>query len=182
MFRERHQRATLIACAAGGFYALLYLYAIDDLSLADLREWRLRIGSVEPEHMLRMRAPFLFEGVALLSAGRIVWLISPLNLAISTLLAALVATNVHGMLSLHAARNQCPVPAGSRATALGGLLPALLAGGACCAPTLVLIGIPGLAAYAALFPWLLPASVLLLLLSRLWQRRLGAPAFGRAFP
>jgi hypothetical protein len=56
------------------------------------------------------------------------------------------------------------------------LWPALLAGGACCAPSLLLVlGIPGLGAFVGLFAWLLPLSLLLLVLSRCWQRRRGAP-------
>lgn len=74
----------------------------------------------------------------------------------------------------------CAVP-GAR-TGLLASVPALLAGGACCAPALLLlVGIPGLGALAGLFAWLIPLSLALLLASRWWQRRSGAPAFGMTF-
>ncbi|PSQ91373.1 MAG: hypothetical protein BRD57_04630 [Proteobacteria bacterium SW_6_67_9] len=58
-------------------------------------------------------------------------------------------------------------------------MPALLAGGAYCAPALLLLtGLPSLGAFAGLFSGLVPLAIGALGVARWWQRRLGAPAWG----
>ena len=47
-----------------------------------------------------------------------------------------------------------------------GAWPSLLAGGACCAPSLLLLlGIPGLGAFVSLFAWMVPLALFLVLLA-----------------
>ena len=153
-------------------YALLYLYAIGDLDLGRAG-WSWQALDWQWSRLLARRGAWHFEAVAMLELGYLVLLLSPANLALAGVLAALLALNLHGALALRA-RAQCSLRQGAASSA--GLWPALLAGGACCAPSLLLmLGIPGLGAFIGLFAWLLPLSLLLLVLSRFWQRLSGAP-------
>ncbi|MFW5970149.1 MAG: hypothetical protein ACOCP9_05875 [Halofilum sp. (in: g-proteobacteria)] len=164
--------ARLTAAAIGLAYALGYLYALGDLSLATPSLWSLTVG--DPTRWLDQRIVFQFEGIAMLQAGYVVWLISPLNLLIATILGVLLALNIDGGWMLWKRPAACGI-AGHGGGVLAAV-PALAAGGACCAPSLLLmLGIPGLGAFAAMFAWLVPLSVLLLGVSRWWQRRQGAP-------
>jgi len=176
MAAERRWRA--FALAGGSVFFVLYLYAIGDLVIDGRAAWMIMVADLSPAHWTRARSLFLYEAMALVEAGWLVWLVSPVNLLITALLASLTAGNIHGILTLRAAPQQCG--AGGRYGSLGGAMPALLAGSACCAPSLLLIlGIPGLGVFASLFQWLVPVSFVLLLLSRWWQRRMGAPTFWR---
>lgn len=153
-------------------YALLYLYAIGDLDFGRA-EWSWQALDWQWSRLLARRSGWHFEAVAMLELGYLVLLLSPANLLLAGALAALLALNLHGALALRA-RARCTLGQGAASSA--GVWPALLAGGACCAPSLLLLlGIPGLGAFVGLFAWLLPLSLLLLVLSRCWQRRQGAP-------
>lgn len=166
-----------IALATGLVYLLAYLYMLGDLAFGGNGGWNAFVAGEWPVRWLQARSLFQFEGIAMLQAGPVTLIVSPLNLLIAGVLAGLVATNVHGVIELRRTPPACAVP-GAR-TGLLASVPALLAGGACCAPALLLlVGIPGLGALAGLFAWLIPLSLALLLASRWWQRRIGAPAFG----
>jgi hypothetical protein len=168
---SRRARATLAGTLGSG-YALFYLYLIGDLDLG-AADWGWSSLPWQWSRLLAQRSPWYFEAVASLEAGYLVLLLSPLNLVLASLLGLLLASNLHGALAL---RQQRTCSKAATAAWNAGLWPALLAGGACCAPSLLLLlGIPGLGAFIGLFAWLLPLSLALLLGSRLWQRRLGAP-------
>ena len=173
---ERARLPGIAAMAGGFFYAVFYLYAIGDLSTTRQPDWSLAFGMIPLEQAFRARSLFLFEGIGMIQAGWLFWLVSPMNLLIAGALGMLLAVNIHGALALRANPVACEARAAGGAGTVGGAVPALLAGGACCAPSLVLLlGIPGLGAFSALFVWLLPVSAALLLANRLWQRRRGAP-------
>ena len=177
-----HQRGWQFAVAIGvGLaYALFYLVAIGDLSWGGPSAWGWMGVAQDPAHALRARGPFLFEAIGILEAGTFTYLFSPVNLLIGLGLAALLAVNLLGALALYAQPDECRRSSG--AGAVGGALPAMLAGGACCAPSLLLLlGIPGLGAFIGVFAWLVPLSIVLLIASRWWQRRLGAPPLLKVF-
>jgi len=169
------QHRAPIAIAVGIGYMALYLYMLGDLGFG-ASGWDLRVSRQWPTLWLKARAPFQFEGIAMIHAGWLSWIISPLNLAIAAVLGWLLAANTDGAIALRQAPPACRAPgAGTGALAA---LPALLAGGACCAPALILlIGLPSLGAVAGLFSWLVPVAMVALAASRWWQRRLAAPAF-----
>lgn len=164
-----------VAAAAGLVYLVLYLGASQDLSFDTDAGWTLRVATDWSSLWMQARSPFRFEGIAMIEAGALTLLLSPLDLLIAGILGVLVALNVHGVLALRGTPSTCR-PTGAGAGLLGAA-PALLASGACCAPALILlIGMPGLGAVAGLFGWLIPLSLALLVASRWWLRRHGAPA------
>lgn len=172
---DRQQRWLPLIGGLG--YGVLYLYAIGDLSFAPPPAWDWRRGALSLENLLSARAPFRYEAVAVAEAGYAVLLVSPLNLLVAALLGVLLAANIHGVLYLRSNPQACRP---GRAGLAAGAAPALLAGGACCAPSLILLlGLPGLGAFTALFGWLVPLSVVALGLNRLWQHHQGAQAMLR---
>lgn len=166
----------LIAGAIGLAYLIGYLIVIGDVSLARFDDWSARLSPRWSELWLRPRSLFQFEAIAMLQGGRVLFLVSPLNLVLAGVLAGLATVNMHGIIEIRRMPAHCR-PRGSSGGAFASL-PALIAGGACCAPALIiLLGIPALGAFAGLFAWLIPLALVLLVASRWWQRRLGAPAF-----
>lgn len=163
-----------IAVGSGAAYLAAYLYLLGDLTFGSHAGWGMRVADNWGELWLRPRSMFQFEGIAMIEGGFATLVVSPLNLLIAGVLAFLVAANVHGALALRQAPAQCSVSGSS--AGLAAAAPALLASGACCAPALLLlIGLPSLGAFAGLFGWLIPLAFGLLVASRWWQLRLGAP-------
>ena len=160
----------IVTLTAGFGYGLLYLYLIGDIDFTNAG-WQWQSVPLSVERLLSQRTPLYFEAIAKLEAGAAVILLSPLNILIAFALSLLLALNIHGAFDL-SNRRECRVPTGGM---VAGALPALLAGGACCAPALLLlIGVPALGAFVGLFPWLIPLSFVLLIIGRWWQRGLGA--------
>jgi len=175
------RRAAFIALPwlTGIAYGLFYLYSIGDLTLYGPPGWGAYVVDFGLERIFSARSTLMFEAIAVIEMGWLVWLFSPLNLLFTLLLAGLLAANMHGALYIRAHPSVCRRPGRG---GLLGAVPALLAGGACCAPGLILLlGIPSLGAFVALFGYLMPASIVLLALSRLWQHRQGAPPVFRLF-
>lgn len=153
-------------------YLIVYLYLIGDIDIGNTG-WRVLTASSDPLRMFTLRSPFHFEAIALAELGWITMLLSPLNLLLAAGLSVLLALNIHGYLALKS--TSCNVS--SRGSGASALI-ALLSGGACCAPgILLLLGIPSLGALAGFFGWLLPLSILLLAANRGWQRCRGAPGW-----
>lgn len=162
---------TSFSFGLGGLYALLYLYAIGDIDLGKAG-WEWYWVPFSLERLVAMRSLFHFEAIAVIESGYAVFLLSPANMLLAASLGMLLGVNLHGVLDLRD-RRTCGL-SGNVGWAVGAV-PALLAGGACCAPSLVLLlSLPGLGALAGFFAWLIPTSLLLLAVSRWWQRRLGA--------
>jgi hypothetical protein len=136
--KQRTARTT--ALAAGLLYLLVYAYTVGDVvlsgggpadtfpSLEVVEDW--------PAQMLRARVPFVYEPVAALSlTPEVAFFLSPVNLLLGGVLAALLGLNL--ALSVYALKQ----PRACRRRPVGGLLaalPGLLLGFACCAPTLLL--------------------------------------------
>lgn len=172
-----------VAAAVGAGYTLAFLYLLGDLDRSSVVAWGLVIG--DPGAWLDRRGLLHFEAIAMLEFGPLLWLFSPLNVLQAVVLGGLLAANLDGAWQLWRHQRVC-APDGRAVGTRGaggvvvGALPALLAGGACCAPSLLLLfGTPGLGALAGFFGWLLPLSLLLLAAGRWLQRRQGAPPFIR---
>lgn len=169
-----------IGAAVGSTYALLFLYALGDIDIVERTAWGWRMGDLAPGTWFDMRAPLHFEPIAIADMGHLAVLVSPVNIVMAALLGAALALNMHGIATLIRQPAQCRAGA---AGGLAGVVPALLAGGACCAPSLVLaIGIPAISGLAAFSGWLVPLSFLLLVGGRWWQHRQGVPSWFRTQP
>lgn len=163
--------AIILACT----YGIVYLYAIGDLSFSTVPSWDAYIAELSLERVFTARSVLMYEAVAVVEVGYLVCLISPLNLLMAGLLSSLLAANIHGALYLRSQPQHCSTGKGGL---FAGALPALIAGGACCAPSLILlIGIPALGAFSAFFGWLMPLSLIALGFNRIWQYHKGAPVF-----
>ncbi|TLF51766.1 hypothetical protein FEI13_07430 [Halomonas urmiana] len=167
----RPRDAALIG-GIGLAYAGLYLWVIGDLGPGG--EGGLAARFPAWERVWQARGPLYFEPVGLIEAGPWIWTFSPLNTLLALGLGLLLGGNlVLGWRVRHGA-SHCAwrAPGGSLLAAL----PALLAGGACCAPMLLIwLGLPLAGALIPVLPWLLPLAALLLLASLLiLARRLAA--------
>lgn len=168
-----------IPLLVGVVYGLFYIYAIGDVTFYGPPAWGGYIAELTLERVFTARSTLMFEAVAVIEMGWLVWLVSPMNLAITLVLSGLLAANIHGVLYIRAHPDTCS----GGGSGLVGAAPALFAGGACCAPSLILlIGIPGLGALSAFFGWLVPISMIALGLSRIWQHHRGAPPMFRVLP
>lgn len=144
-------------------YLVAFLFSLQDLTTSG---GPFSLTVVELSAMFRRTGFVIFDAVAVLSTPWFTWLVSPINLVIGLLISFLVGLNL--TLSWIAWRQPktCSV---SSATGTMGVLPALLAGGACCAPAVLLVlGIQATATMMTAIQWMLPVALLLLLGSLVW--------------
>jgi hypothetical protein len=173
----RRRRLRRLALGIGFIYLALFLFAIGDLNVYPdgfgLSDFYIVPGA--GELLFERRSAFYFEAVAIASSAYVTWLIAPLNILLGTLLAALVGVNAaFGYLAWRQPR-ACGVGSGSGVLAA---IPGLLAGSACCAPTLLLVlGLPASASLLSLFSVMVPIALLLLIASLLLIGRRLDPAF-----
>ncbi|MEX1258994.1 MAG: hypothetical protein WEG36_15470 [Gemmatimonadota bacterium] len=119
--------------------------------------------------MFERTSAFSFEAVAQLTVPGVTILFSPLNILVTGALAGLAGLNLAMTLTLLRDPRACDLR--SVPTVLGAL-PPLLAGGACCAPTLLLVlGIQASTLIIALSQILIPGSLVLLFGTLLWTLR-----------
>ncbi|MEU0722800.1 hypothetical protein [Streptomyces sp. NPDC006140] len=147
---RRHRRAALIAAS---LTLLVYLLSIGDLAVsASGRFTGAPAVQAAPGQLLEVRAPYLFEPVlAWHPTSHVAVLLSPVNLLLGAVVAALVGCNI--AVAAHAAQ-QVASCRRTRYARLLGVLPAFLLGLACCVPTFLLV--LGASTAAALLPVLIP--------------------------
>ena len=155
---RRDGRAVAALALVG--YPLVYWVALGHLSLGGPGGLEAFVVSDPLARMVEARSPFSYEPVARVVAGPVVWLVSPLNLALGVLLGSLVAANAAvGLVSWRAPR---VCRASARTGPLAGVL-ALLGGATCCGPAVFfLLGVQATGALVGAFSVLVPLSVLLL--------------------
>jgi len=104
---------------------------------------------------------FLYQPVALLELGVVVWEFSPLNTLLGLLIASLVGLNLAFSYLAVTQPKSCGM---SASAGLFASIPGLLAGSTCCAPVILLVlGIQASGIILTAYVWLLPASIALLL-------------------
>ncbi|RLM63534.1 hypothetical protein DVK05_14770 [Halorubrum sp. Atlit-8R] len=171
---RRDGRATALAAAGG--YLLAYLVGLGHLGLREgavagdagrpIPAVDLVVAGDPLALATRRVAPFQYEPVALLSAGPVEYLFSPVNAGLGAALAALVGVTL--AVSVVAWRGPAACRIGAGAGAVAGV-PGLLSGFACCGPTLLLvIGVQASAGLLAALRWFLPVSVAGLCATLLW--------------
>ncbi|WP_442488272.1 hypothetical protein [Halomonas litopenaei] len=154
-------------------YALLFLWLSGDIDGGG-SGWQLAFPAWE--RALETRGAWRFEPVGLIELGPWVWTFSPINTLIALALGLLLGANLVGLWLRRRVGTLCPIrrPGGGGLAALPAL-PALLAGGACCAPLLAIwIGLPIAGGLAVLSPWLVPLSFAGLALA-LWRLAVAFP-------
>ncbi|WP_251021557.1 hypothetical protein [Streptomyces sp. ISL-98] len=147
---RRHRR---VALAATALVLVGYLFSIGDLAVsASGRFTGVPVFQSAPGQLFHARGPYLFEPVlALHPTAHVAVFVSPVNLLLGAVVAALVGCNiaVAGLAARQAASCRR-----TRYARLLGVLPAFLLGFACCVPTFLLVLGAGTA--AALLPVLIP--------------------------
>lgn len=148
---------------------IIYLISIEHLFIS--RQPAVLLAVPDPlQRMLVMRAPYLWEPVAMITALGITLFISPLNLLLGSFLALLVGTNFMVAVFSYQYRNTCRLDTGA---GLAGVLPGMLSGFACCAPTFVIALAPALSSFTVYFlaiqPFLIPFSIAIMLLGLCWS-------------
>lgn len=140
-------------------YLLVYLFTIGDLGASRTVEPTVRLAD-DLSRAFVSTGFFRFDAVALVAWGGVSYGFSPLNLVVGSVLAALVGANL-GLSYLGLVQPRaCGLEASTGA--LAGV-PALLTGAACCGPTvLLLVGVQASASVIAVFEFLVPVAVVLL--------------------
>ena len=151
----------LVLSAVTVGYLLTFLWVLGDLLVHTGAGFSVFVAD-RPFARAVQSAPgaFLFQPVALLELGIVVWEFSPLNTVLGAAIALLVGLN----LSLSYLAVTQPQSCGLGVSAgVFASIPGLLAGSTCCAPVLLLVlGIQASGIILSAFVWLLPASLLLL--------------------
>ena len=161
---RRDGRAVLLA--ATGLYLGTYLWALRHLTLSGTGGVDVFIVDDPVRTALIRRSPFLFEPVAVVEAGAIVYLLSPVNVAIGLALGLLVGATLAVSVVSWRGPDACRIGAGAGTTAG---LPGLLSGVACCGPQLlVVIGAQASAGLVAALQWMVPLAVASLVGTLLW--------------
>ncbi|WP_251016538.1 hypothetical protein [Streptomyces sp. ISL-99] len=147
---RRYRRAALIAAT---LTLVLYLFSIGDLAVSGSGRFTgAPLARAAPDQLFTARAPYLFEPVlAWHPTSHLAVFISPVNLLLGAIVAALVGCNI--AVTAHAARQNASCR-GSRYARLLAVLPSFLLGFACCVPAFVLV--LGASTAAALLPVLIP--------------------------
>lgn len=167
--RQRYRR---IGIVIGLLYLIAFLLAIQDLTIPG---GETMVMAEKISAMFRRKGFLLFEAVAILRTPLFALLVSPVNILIGTLLSLLVGLNLTMSYVAWKQPRACSV---NKTTGLVGILPALLAGGACCAPTLLLIiGIQATATIITASQWMIPIAFLLLVGSLVWISQKTEPGF-----
>lgn len=168
---QGYRRITVVVAAA---VLALYMLAIGDIAVSSSgRLSATPLLQTAPDNLFRTRAPYLFEPVlAFRPDPHLTVFVSPVNLLLGSVVAALAAANV--AVARHATRE-----AACRRNGYGrlvGVLPALGIGFACCTPTLLLVlgtsaGAALLPAMLAVRPILYPLTIVLLGTTLVWAAR-----------
>jgi hypothetical protein len=152
---------------------VLYLIAIGDIAFSISGRWSSApFLQTAPGNVLATRAPYLFEPVlALHLTGHVAVFLSPINLLLGAIVAALAGAN---LATARYVTRHAPCRRGYGR--LLGALPAFLLGFACCTPTLLLA--LGTSTSAAVLPVVLPLrpifyplTLALLLTALVWGTR-----------
>ncbi len=156
----RRRDSRLVFLAATVSYLLVYLATVGDLAVGGAG------GGVSVrvvDDLSRAFASvgfFRFGAIAVVGAGPITYLFSPLNAALALLLSVLVGANV-GLTYLGLIQPKACGLESSTGVLAG--VPALLSGAACCGPTILLVvGVQASATIITGFQFLVPLALLLL--------------------
>lgn len=166
---RKHRRPLTAGAAVGLFYLLIYLISIEHLFWSR-QPATMMIVSEPFQRTLVMRAPFLWEPVMMMTLFGITLFVSPLNLILGGVLGLLVGANIMVAVYSYQYRHICRIDSG---VGLAGILPGVLSGFACCAPTFIIALAPALSSFTVFFlqvqPFLIPFSLFVMVLGLFWS-------------
>lgn len=169
--RRNDARLILVGSTLG--YLLLYLYTVGDLAFTG-RGGTSAFVVDDLSRAFTSLGFFRFEAIALVEAGPITYLFSPVNVLVALTLAVLVGVNLALTYLGWVQPKACGLDASSGVFAG---IPALLSGAACCGPTVLLVlGIQASGVLITTFQYLVPVALLLLVGSLLLIGRQVDPA------
>ncbi|MFB6252859.1 MAG: hypothetical protein ABEI27_14450 [Halobellus sp.] len=150
----------LVFASAGLGYLAAYLFTVGDLAITGGSGGLSVRTAADLSRAVASLGFFRFDAIAVLSAGPIVYLFSPLNVLLGLSLGGLVGANL-ALTYLGIVQPQaCGLE--SSAGVLAGV-PALLSGAACCGPTILLVvGIQASATIVTGFQFLVPIAFAML--------------------
>jgi hypothetical protein len=155
----RRRDSRLVVVAATLSYLLLYLATVGDLAVGGAGGASVRVVD-DLSRAFADAGFFRFGAIAVVTAGPITYLFSPLNAAVALVLAGLVGANA-GLTYLGLIQPRACGLESSTGVLAG--LPALLSGAACCGPTILLVvGVQASATIITGFQLLVPLAVFLL--------------------
>ncbi len=161
-----HRRYRRTVVVIGALYLVAFLLALGSLTIPG---GPTMVATGDLQAMFRRTGFLLFDAVALVQTPLFTLLISPINIAMGIVLSILVGLNLTMSYIAWRQPKACPV---NRASGSVGILPGLLAGGACCAPTILLIlGILATATLITASQWMIPIAFVLLIGSFVWISR-----------
>lgn len=164
ILKQKKRRRGVIVLA--GLYLIAFLLAVQDLSFPG---GPAMVRATELTAMFRRTGFLLFDAVAILQIPLFTVLVSPINILIGAVLSLLVGLNLTMSYIAWRQPRACSI---NKATGTLGILPALLAGGACCAPTILLIlGIQATATLITASRLMIPLAFVLLVGSLIWISR-----------
>lgn len=166
----------VLAVATG--YLAVFLYMIQDLRVHSPGD--VGIAAVADSPLSTMFDPaagsFMHQPIVVLELGIATWQFSPLNTGLGLSVAALVGLNIALTYLAIVQPRACGM--GASAGFVAGV-PALFAGGACCAPVIILIfGIQATGTLLTAIAWLLPVSLALLVLTLVYITGKISPTMG----
>ena len=167
--RSKYRRIAVIIAI---LYLVAFLLAVQNLSIPG-GQIMVRGGNLST--MFRRTGFLLFDAVAIVQTPLFTLLVSPLNILMGLVLSLFVGLNLTMSYIAWKQPRACSV---NKATGTLGILPALLAGGACCAPSILLIlGIQATATLITASQWMIPLAFVLLLGSLVWISQKTEPEF-----
>lgn len=149
-----------LTAAIGAVYLVLFLIALQDISLGGRS---FQVLTADWTRMFDRTSTFTFEAIAQITLPGLTVLISPINILIGLVISLLVGLN---LMITYIAYYQPRACSFNRSTGFLASFPALLAGGACCAPAIILIlGIQVSSLFITVFQILIPVAIVLLLVT-----------------
>ena len=155
----RRRDSRVVFAFAGVGYAVLYLLTIGDLLFVEARPVSIRVID-DLGRAFVSTGFFRFDAIAVISVGPVIYLFSPLNVVLASVLATLVAANLALTYLGWVQPSACGLEA---STGVLAGVPALLSGAACCGPTILLVlGIQASGTLITAFELLVPVAIVLL--------------------
>lgn len=141
-------------------YLVLFLVALQDITAGGSG---FSVATAEWGRAFERAGAVTFEPVARITMPGVTILLAPLNVLIGTVISVLVGLN---LLVTYIAYRQPKACSFNRSTGILASFPALLAGGACCAPAIILIlGLQLSSVLVTAFQVMIPVAAVLLLVT-----------------